>query len=93
MREIAAIPPEKWVSWRRHKVEEGETLSAIAKRYRVSPAEVADANDLPAGAPLEEGQKLIIPAAERSEGRHRQVDSIPGAPHGHGRHRLPTSSM
>ena len=65
--EIAAIPPEKWVSWRRHKVEEGETLSAIAKRYRVSPAEVADANDLPSGAPLEEGQKLIIPAAERSE--------------------------
>jgi membrane-bound lytic murein transglycosylase D len=65
--ELAAIPPEKWVSWRRHKVEEGETLSAIAKRYRVSPAEVADANDLPAGAPLEEGQKLIIPAAERSE--------------------------
>ena len=44
--EIAAIPPEKWVSWRRHKVEEGETLSAIAKRYHVSPAEVADANDL-----------------------------------------------
>src|SRR5712671_3273783 len=65
--EIAAIPPEKWVSWRRHKVEEGETLSAIAKRYRVSPAEVADANDLPTGSPLEEGQKLIIPAAERSE--------------------------
>jgi membrane-bound lytic murein transglycosylase D len=65
--EIAAIPPEKWVSWRRHKVEEGETLSGIAKRYRVLPAEVADANDLPVGATLEEGQKLIIPAAEHSE--------------------------
>ena len=65
--EIAAIPPEKWVSWRRHKVEEGETLSAIAKKYRVSPAEVAQANDLPATAALEEGQKLIIPAAAHSE--------------------------
>jgi membrane-bound lytic murein transglycosylase D len=65
--EIAAIPPEKWVSWRRHKVEEGETLSAIAKRYRVSPTEVADANELPVGAALEEGQKLIIPAPEPSE--------------------------
>jgi membrane-bound lytic murein transglycosylase D len=65
--EIAAIPPEKWVSWRRHKVEDGETLSAIAKRYRIRPAEVADANDLPSGAPLEVGQKLIIPAAEPSE--------------------------
>jgi membrane-bound lytic murein transglycosylase D len=65
--EIAAIPPEKWVSWRRHKVEEGETLSRIAKSYHVQPAEIADANDLPVNASLEEGQKLIIPAAERSE--------------------------
>ena len=65
--EIAAIPPEKWVSWRRHKVEQGETLSSIAKQYRVSPVEVADANELAAGASLEEGQKLIIPAASRPE--------------------------
>src|SRR5580692_9938348 len=65
--EIAAIPPEKWVSWRRHKVEQGETLSSIAKQYRVSPAEVADANELAPGTALEEGQKLIIPAASRPE--------------------------
>ncbi len=55
------------MSWRRHKVEQGETLSSIAKQYRVSTAEVADANDLAVGAPLEEGQKLIIPAAARTE--------------------------
>lgn len=65
--DIAAIPPEKWVSWRRHKVEEGETLYSISKRYHVLPAAVADANDLAASAPLEVGQKLIIPAAARSE--------------------------
>jgi peptidoglycan lytic transglycosylase D len=63
--EIAAIPPDKWVSWRRHKVEAGESLSTIARRYHVLPAEIADANELPEGAPLEEGQRLIIPAAER----------------------------
>ena len=82
--EIAAIPPEKWVSWRRHKVEQGETLSSIAKQYRVSPAEVADANELATGASLEEGQKLIIPAASRSEAstgkliryRVRRTDTI-----------------
>src|ERR1700682_228479 len=81
---IAAIPPEKWVSWRRHKVEQGETLSSIAKQYRVSPAEVADANELATGASLEEGQKLIIPAASRSEAstgkliryRVRRTDTI-----------------
>src|SRR6266852_4607573 len=82
--EIAAIPPERWVSWRRHKVEQGETLSSIAKQYRVSPAEVADANELATGNSLEEGQKLIIPAASRSEAstgkliryRVRRTDTI-----------------
>jgi LysM repeat protein len=72
------------VSWRRHKVEPGETLSSIARQYRVSPAEVADANELAAGAPLEEGQKLIIPAAARAEAstgkliryRVRRTDTI-----------------
>jgi membrane-bound lytic murein transglycosylase D len=65
--EIADIPPEKWVSWRRHKVEEGETLSAIAKQYHVAPAEIADANSLSGSTTLEPGQKLIIPAAARAE--------------------------
>jgi len=84
--EIAAIPPDKWVSWRRHKVEQGETLSSIAKQYRVSPAEVADANDLAPGSSLEEGQKLIIPAAARAEAssgkliryRVRRTDTLAG---------------
>jgi len=65
--EMAAIPADKWVSWRRHKVEQGETLSAIAKRYHVLAAEIAQANDLAVGAPLEGGRKLIIPAAAHSE--------------------------
>ena len=31
--EIADIPADKWVSWRRHRVESGETLTSIAKKY------------------------------------------------------------
>src|SRR5690348_1326095 len=31
---MAEIPPQNWVTWRRHRVEEGETLSSIARRYR-----------------------------------------------------------
>jgi membrane-bound lytic murein transglycosylase D len=65
--EMGAIPPEKWVSWRRHKVEEGETLNAIAKRYRVTPGAITEANNLEASASLELGQKLIIPAAAPSD--------------------------
>jgi len=65
--EMAAIPADKWVNWRRHKVEQGETLSSVAKRYRAPPSEIAQANDLSLGSPLEEGRKLIIPVAAHSE--------------------------
>jgi len=65
--EIADIPPDKWVSWRRHRVEAGETLTSIAKTYRVTPAAIADANDLDRGAQLEAGEKLIIPATRTLE--------------------------
>ena len=64
---MTAIPPEKWVSWRRHNVEEGETLNAIAKRYRVTSTAISEANNLEASASLVAGQKLIIPAAAPSD--------------------------
>jgi membrane-bound lytic murein transglycosylase D len=65
--EIADIPPDKWVSWRRHRVEAGETLTAIAKKYRVTPVSIAEANDLERGEGLTAGEKLIIPATRPLE--------------------------
>ena len=72
--EIAAIPPDKWVSWRRHRVESGETLTAIAKKYHVTAAAIADANNLERNAALDAGEKLIIPATQPlSETKRRMV--------------------
>jgi membrane-bound lytic murein transglycosylase D len=65
--EISNIPADKWVSWRRHRVEDGESIAEIARNYHVTPAAIADANGLEPKAPLEVGQKLIIPAAARSD--------------------------
>ena len=65
--EIAEIPAAKWVSWRRHRVEEGESLSHIAVTFHVTPTAIADANGLNIREPLEVGEKLIIPAAAKSE--------------------------
>jgi len=62
--EIAAIPPDKWISWRRHRVEPGETLASIAKKYRVTPLVIAEANNMERVAALEPGAKLIIPATQ-----------------------------
>ena len=62
--EIADIPPEKWVSWRRHRVEAGETLTALAKKYHVTAPAIAAANSLGRTDVLSPGDKLIIPASQ-----------------------------
>jgi membrane-bound lytic murein transglycosylase D len=71
--EIADIPADKWVSWRRHRVEAGETLTSVGKKYHVTPVAIADANNLEHRAALEAGQKLIIPAAPQAENKRRLV--------------------
>ena len=62
--EIAAIPPDKWISWRRHRVEAGETLASMAKKYRVTVAAIAEANNIERTVVLEPGMKLTIPAVQ-----------------------------
>jgi membrane-bound lytic murein transglycosylase D len=71
--EIAAIPPDKWVSWRRHRVEPGDTLAGIARRYRVTSAAIAEVNELDRQQPLQVGQKLIIPATQSDQNTNRVV--------------------
>jgi membrane-bound lytic murein transglycosylase D len=70
---IADIPADKWVSWRRHRIEAGETLTSIAKKYRVTAAAISDANNLDRHAALDAGGKLIIPAAAPAASKSRLV--------------------
>src|SRR5207302_10113304 len=58
---IADIPPEKWASWRRHKVVAGDTLTSVAKKYRVPAAAIASANNLEKGEAMSAGVKAINP--------------------------------
>lgn len=71
--EIADIPPDKWVSWRRHRIEAGETLTSIAKKYHMTPVAISEANNMERHAALEVGEKLIIPAAPAAESKSRLV--------------------
>ena len=48
MAEIVDIPAADWVSWRRHRVAEGESLMQIAKTFRVTPAAIVAASPSPA---------------------------------------------
>jgi LysM repeat protein len=63
---VAAIPADKRVWWRYHKVGAGETLVAIARTYHTTPKAIAEANDL-AGDALTPEARLIIPIAPGKE--------------------------
>jgi membrane-bound lytic murein transglycosylase D len=58
---LASLPPEKRVSYRKHVVRRGQTLSAIAKANGVSPQAIAEANFLAPGKRLRPGTELVIP--------------------------------
>jgi peptidoglycan lytic transglycosylase D len=57
---MAAIPVDKRVMWRYHRVEPGETLAGIAKKYHTTERAISQANSLEAG-PLARDSKLVIP--------------------------------
>jgi len=59
---IDTIPENRRTSWRLHRVELGETLTVIAKRFSASADAIASANNRTVEAP-EAGDLLVIPAA------------------------------
>lgn len=61
---LELVPPEQRLSSRMHRVESGENLAAIARRYNASPKVIAAANNL-AGSEPAPGDRLLIPAAYR----------------------------
>ncbi len=60
---INQVPEDKWTSWRLHTVEQGETLSDIARHYRVSVPAIELANHLEAHATVPAGFLLNVPTA------------------------------
>lgn len=60
---ISQVPEDKWTSWRLHTVEQGESLSEIARHYRVTVPAIELANHLEAHATVPAGFLLNVPAA------------------------------
>lgn len=70
---VAAIPPGKRIWWRAHKVEQGETLSDIARKYRVSPVALAQVNKVETDGTLEQGAHVVLPLAAGNLGSLQRV--------------------
>jgi len=60
---IQQVPEEKWTSWRLHSTEAGETLSDIARHYRVTVPAIEAANHLEPHATVPPGFLLDVPTA------------------------------
>ena len=65
LEEIAMVPPDKRLNWRRHEIRQGETLQAVAARYKVKAATLASINSLPEDGALEGGLRLTVPTTTR----------------------------
>ena len=65
---IATIPVEKRVAWRYYKVQPGDTLAGVARKYRTSERAIAQANNLEPG-PLAPEAKLVIPVNGANAGK------------------------
>jgi membrane-bound lytic murein transglycosylase D len=62
---LNAVPAAKRVSWRLHKVVEGDTSATIARRYSVTTTALSAANSAEALAGAEAGTMLVIPVVYR----------------------------
>ncbi|HWC96479.1 MAG TPA: transglycosylase SLT domain-containing protein [Candidatus Sulfopaludibacter sp.] len=63
---LQMVPAERRIAWRMHKVETGETLAAIGKKFGITPASIVTANSLKTAEAVE-GDRLLIPAVLRAE--------------------------
>jgi membrane-bound lytic murein transglycosylase D len=59
---LGLVPAAGRASWRLHRVTEGDTLDAIARRYRTTPQRIAAENSTGV-ADLSPGSLLIVPSA------------------------------
>jgi membrane-bound lytic murein transglycosylase D len=59
----AATAPDEAASLQYYSVRKGETLPGIARKLRVSRADLAEANYLRTNARVRPGQKLVVPRA------------------------------
>ena len=56
------VPADKRAAWKLHRVERGETVASIAKRYKMANTAISDVNGRSTVEP-EAGDLLVIPAS------------------------------
>jgi membrane-bound lytic murein transglycosylase D len=68
---LQLVPAERRAAWRMHRVENGETLASIGKKFGTTPASIVSANNLKSPEAVE-GDRLMIPMVLRAEAPARK---------------------
>jgi membrane-bound lytic murein transglycosylase D len=76
------IPEDERVTWHRHSVKRGETLSQIATRYEISLSELKRINEIRNVHKIREGNIILIPvkdagAVASTEPSYREKPALP----------------
>ncbi len=71
---IDSIPPEDRVTWRRHRVTTGETLSGIAKAYGTSVSAITSVNDIRNQHRIRTGSHIVIPVGPGADSASAYAD-------------------
>src|SRR3984885_8680373 len=58
---VQQVPQDKWTSWRLHPAEQGESLTDVARHYRVTVSAIETANHLEPHATVPSGFLLNVP--------------------------------
>lgn len=61
---LAELPKQKRIEWRRHRIRNGETLSQIAQKYNTTTALLTQVNDVK-GHFIRAGKSLVIPVSTK----------------------------
>ncbi len=62
MRQLARMPAGRRPNFQHYKVRRGDTLAKVAKRFKVTPDDLLDANDI-TSRQFKPGRRLLIPPA------------------------------
>jgi membrane-bound lytic murein transglycosylase D len=63
--ELALLPPEKRLSWKRYKIKSGDSLGVIARRHKTTTKLLRQINKL-RGNNIRAGKHLLIPVSSQS---------------------------
>ena len=66
---LATLPATQRVNWARHKINKGETISAIALHYKTTAAVIREANKLSSNN-IRAGKYLLIPSAKNDSSEY-----------------------